>query len=366
MPQVSALDAARRFVREHERGLIVAWIAGCLLLVGIAFTWGIAFRGAERVVDAWQQRWPRRVDEGASLVAQRRFEQAAQHLEQLDAQFPARSVVHRFDRERERLLTLLVESYTALDKKKRALAACERLVAFDPRNWENHWTQARTALFFSEDELAEAALDALLAIHPTHLPAVEARIKLCFDAAQFAKVPPLWRAYLDAYRLAPIDFLFDGSTLHLEVPADGRPQRFEVAFALAGRARGEASFVTHGWSLDVRAIAFLEPQRAGVVRANEWHEVVPDNWSALGGSQLEAGCLRADSPAACLRGEIAGPQQGAERAAFELVVYKACSESLWTMVATSYKNLLLWDELESLRARTRVGGCLEAGTLFAD
>ena len=51
---------------------------------------------------------------------------------------------------------------------------------------------------------------------------------------------------------------------------------------------------------------------------------------------------------------------------FEIVAYKACSQSLWSMVESSYKNLLLWDELEALRTRTRVGGCLEAGSLYDD
>jgi len=384
MAQESVLDRARRYVREHERGLIVAWLATLLLLVGVAFGWGLWQRGAERVVDAFEARWPAAIeassarlasaraalaaaaDDAQRRLAEERVDAELARLEELDARFPARSVVHRFDKQRERLLELLANGYAESDRKRRSLAACERLVLFDPRNWNNHWVKAQIAQRFGEDELARAALDALLAIHPTHLPAVEARIRMAFDGGDFAQVPPLWRAYVDAYRLAPIDFRFAGLTLQLEVPADGRAQRFEVACALAERARGEARFDTHGWSLDVRAIAFLEPQRAGVAGTPRLHEVPNGAWSAQGGAQLEPGCLRAESADSSLRRELDGPEAGAARAVFELVAYKACSATLWRMVSTSYANLLAWDELEGMRARTRVGGCLEAGSIFAD
>jgi tetratricopeptide (TPR) repeat protein len=366
MSRESGLDAARRFVRQHERGLIRAWIVGAVLLVLVLFTWGIVFRGAERVVDAWQARWPARIDRCASLAEQGRFEEAAQTLEQLDQDFPARTVKHRYDRERERLLTLLAHCYVKLDRKKRALAACERLVAFDPRNFENHYTQARTALAFGEGGLAQTALDALLAIHPTHAPAVEARIKLAFDGGQFAKIPPLWRAYVDAFRPAPVDFSFAGASVHLEVPSDGTPQRFEFGFALDPQASGEALLLTHGWSLDVREIGFLAPQLVGVARTIPFTPVPQLVWRATGGEQLAAGQLRASDASSSLRGELRGPEDGAARGVFELVAYKACSETLWSMVATSYRNLLLWDELEGQAARMRIGGCAQAGTVFED
>ena len=366
MQEGHALAAIRRFVREHERGLIVTWLAGLVIVLCVAFIWGIVFRGAERVVDAWEARWPARVDLGAQLIAQKRFTEAANQLELLDAEFPAKDVVHRFDRERERLLTLLIQSYVALDRKKRALAACERLVAFDPRNWQNHWTQAQTALTFGESGLAKQALDALLTIHPTHLPGVEARIRLAFDAGAFAQVPTLWIAYADAYRLAPIDFSFAGATLRLEVKSDGLPQRFEVAFPLPENSHGEARFDTHGWSIDVREVVFVPSLRAGMVKDRQVFTLPRGKWIVDAGVELDAGQLCAASTSSSLRREISGPDDGAARAAFELVAYKACSETLWAMVSTSYRNLLLWDELESQRARTRVGGCLEAGTFYDD
>lgn len=384
MGEGTGLDQARRFVREHERGLIVAWLLAIMIVLGLAFGWGLWRRGAERVVDAWEARWPAAIDTAALRLAacrtaiaaasndeqrdlaKQRLELELAQVEALDARFPAQASVHRLDKERERLLELLANSYAAADKKGKALAACERLVQFDPRNWNNHWIQAQIAADFGEGGTAQTALDALLAIHPTHLAAVEARIEMAFAGGKFAQIPPLWRAYVEAYRLAPVDFSFGPTTLRLEIPSNGLPQRFQVAFALPEHLRAQACFATHGWSIDVREIAFLPAQHAGVARAASMFRVPRGAWNAEGGAQVEAGYLRAANVDSALRRELSGPDDGAVRAAFELVAYKACSQSLWNMVETSYRNLLLWDELELMRARTRVGGCPQAGTLFDD
>ncbi len=82
--------------------------------------------------------------------------------------------------------------------------------------------------------------------------------------------------------------------------------------------------------------------------------------------ELESGRISAANAHSSLRREMSGPAAGCARARFEIVAYKACTQSLWDMIEASYKNLLLWDELESLRARSRVGGCLEAGSLYDD
>ena len=366
MREESALDQGRRFVREHERGLIVAWLSTLVIVLGVGFVWGIKYRGFERVVDAYEARWPAKIDEGAQLIANKRFAAAAVFLEGLDADFPARSVKHRFDRERERLLTLLAQCYVKLDKKKRALEICVRLVNFDPRNWQNYKTQADTALAFADGDLAKQALDQLLAIHPTHLPSVEARIKLAVDAGLFAQVPPLWRAYIDAYRLASVDFTLGDSKVGLEVPSDGLAHRFEVPFLLAENFRGEGKLITHGWSVDVREISFRPALRVGVAAAAQPIVLRDGMWQVGDAKELGRGQISAANASSHLQCDLAGPAAGCAYATFELVAYKACTQSLWQMVEASYKNLLLWDELESQRVRVRVGGCLEAGSLFDD
>lgn len=356
----------RRFVREHERAVIVVWLAGMAAVVALVFGWGVYLRGAERIVDAYDARWPRQVDVGAELVRQERFEEAAAHLEALDLEFPARSVVHRLDTERERLLTLLARSYVELDKKKRALAACERLVAFDPRNWRNHWTQAETALAFGDQDVALPALDLLLAIHPTHLPAVETRIALAFAGSAYAKIPPMWRAYVDAYRLAPLHFTCGGASLRLEVPSDGRPHLFELPFALPADFRGEARLSTHGWSIDLRELGFVAPLRAGIEEERAFTLQGKEGWSVIGAQAVGDGSIAAKDASSELRREVRGLDRATAHAAFELVAYKACTPSLWKMVSTSYKNLLLWDELAAMGERVRIGGSVVDGSPFED
>ncbi|HUR27889.1 MAG TPA: bacterial transcriptional activator domain-containing protein [Planctomycetota bacterium] len=365
MPRETALDVGRRFVREHERGLIVAWLALIAVVLGLGFVWGIQQRGFERVVAAYDARWPARVDEGERMFAAQRYDEAARFLEQLDADFPARSVRHRLDRERERLLTVLARSYVKLGKERRAAETCARLVAFDPRNWQNHALQAEVALAFEQGDLARTALDHVLAIHPTHLPTVETRIQLEMDASLYARVPPLWRAYVEAFRLATVDFTAGETHVVLEIQSDGLPHRFEVPFPLPEGFHGEAKLATNGWSIDVRALALQAPLRVGIAGRPE---LVPQSgaWRVANAADLGGGAISAKNVDASLACDIVAPQGGADTAMLEIVAYKACTESLRRMVESAYKNLLLWDELESLRLRTRVGGCLEAGSLVDD
>ena len=366
MREAGVTLALRRFVREHERALIVAWIAGSVLLVATLFGWGIGLRGAERAVDAWQDRWTREIDRCAALVEAGRLDEAAERMERLDARIPARVVKHRLDRERERLLTLLASTWTRLDRKGRALDAAARLSAFDPRNWKNHRVQADVARAFGEGDLAREALDRLLAIHPTHLPSLEDRIRLPYDGGRFAEVPPLWRAYLDAWRVATLELACGASRVSLEVPADGKPHRLRVPFALAPGERGELTLATHGWSVDVGEIRGHAPRLAGVAEAREPRAIVEGPWICEGGEALGAGRLAATSVGSILRRAAVADEHGVVELEFEITVYKACSPSLWAMVEQSYENRLLWEELEAVRARTRVGGVLEAGSLFEE
>lgn len=366
MPSASAYDAARKFVREHERSWIVGWLILLAVVLGVGFGWGIVGRGAERAIDGLQARWPARVDACAELIAQDRIAEAADRLERLDAEFPAQSVKHRFDRERERLLTLLASCYVALDRKGAAFATCERLVAFDPRNWQNHNTRALAALAFGDGDLAKLALDSLLAIHPTHLPSVEARAKLAFDGSLSAEVLAVWRNYVEAYRLAPVYFQLGDTRTLLEIPSDGKPHRFDVPFAFAGAPSAQAQFETHGWSFDVLAVALVAPTRIGALAASVPQSLAREGWTVEDAQELEPAKLRANGPLAKLRRDVTGLEGGTSRVVFEVVAYKACTEKLWSMVASSYRNRLLWDELESMSKRTRIGGYPEAGSIFED
>jgi hypothetical protein len=225
--------------------------------------------------------------------------------------------------------------------------------------------QAETALAFAEGELARAALDQLLAIHPTHLPSVETRIQLEIDGSMHMRVPPLWRAYVEAFRLATLELTAGDARIALEIPSDGLPHRFEVPLALPDGFRGELKLATHGWSVDVRALSLRAPLLAGIATEREPLEQ-DGNWRVSAARELGNGAIGATNRDSALACDVIAPQGGAATVTLEIVAYKACTESLLRNVETSYKNTLRWDELEELRARTRVGGCLEAGSLFED
>ncbi|MBK8177904.1 MAG: hypothetical protein IPK67_03175 [Planctomycetes bacterium] len=358
--------AARRFVREHERGLVVAWCLGVLLLFAVLFGWGIGLRGAERVVDGLESRWIARIDECQALMERGEFREAALRLERLDAEFPARNVKHRLDRERERLLSLLVGAWTREDRKGRALEAAARLVSFDPRNWKNHRVEAETARAFGEGDLARQALDLLLAIHPTHLPSVEERIALAYDGSRFAEVPPLWSAYLEAHVIAALDLVCGEARAAVEVPADGRPHRFVVPLPLPPGADLDFQVHSNGWSIDVALLEFVPPLLSGGGTSRAPLPVGPAPWTATGAEERGLGAMAALEPRSSLRRGLTTPAAGVSELVLEITVYKACTASLWERVEQSYENRLLWQELEQVRARTRVGGTLEAGSLFVE
>jgi tetratricopeptide (TPR) repeat protein len=326
--------------------------------------------GAERTVDAWNARWPRRVAEGERLVDAKRYAEAVVFLEELDRDFPALYVKHRFDREKERLLTALGRAYTGLDKKKRALETFERLVQFDPRNWANHLALAEACVTFVELDRAKQAFAAVLAIHPSHLPALKGLIQLHYDGSLYANIPPLYEAYLDAYVLAPLTLSFAERSVVLEVPADGRPHRVEAALELPAGWRGEMCLATRGWSVTVGAIELTAPLRAGVAGVPEMLRVeVPPNageWKAQSAQETRPGVFAAQDKSARICRDLAAPASGTARIALEITVYKALDAGLWTEVETSYKNRLAWEALEIARQRSLIGGCREAGSIFED
>lgn len=370
MPTPSVEASLRAAYSRHERTLIALWLVGAALLLAFIAIWGVLLGGAEKAVDAWNARWPQRVAEGERLVEAKRFAEAVVFLEELDRDFPALYVKHRFDREKERLLTALGRAYTGLDKKKRALETFERLVKFDPRNWANHLALAEACVTFVELDRAKEAFAGVLAIHPTHLGALKGLVDLHYAGSLYANIPPLYEAYLDAYVLAPLTLSFGEHSLVLEVPADGRPHRVEAALELPAAWRGEMCLATRGWSVKVGAIELTSPLRAGIAGAPEMLRVdVPPRageWRAQSVGETQPGVFAAQDKNARLCRDLAVPANGAARIALEITVYKALDAGLWTEVETSYKNRLAWKALEVARQRSLIGGCPEAGTIFED
>jgi tetratricopeptide (TPR) repeat protein len=259
----------------------------------------------------------------------------------------------------------LAECYTQLDKKRRALETLERLVAFDPRNYANHFELARALERFEEPDAAREAYRETLRIHPTHLPAVEALIGLHADGGRQAEVVATYEAYLDAYLLARLELTLGAARATVEVPADGRVHRVEVALPLVGPEAGWPCLATHGYSLEPLSLRLEAPQRVGTVGSAE-----PTLWTSgssgleTSGFELRLTVLAAVEPdsTACLVLEL--PETGVTRAVLELRVFKMLPAELWNAVQAAYRNTLAGEALERARERSAVGGLLSAGSVW--
>jgi tetratricopeptide (TPR) repeat protein len=367
MPETTVDSRLRRWIQRHERTAFVAWLLGCALAAGALASWGLVANGAERVVDALDSAWVRQLDVIAADVRAKRYEQALPRLERLDRECPAVFVKHRFDKERERLLGLLAKCYVELDRRRLARETLQRLAAFDPRNFDNHFQVAEAERAFGDDLAASAAYGQVLAIHPTHLPSVQAAIELAHAAGDHAAVVEAYERYLDAWLLAPVRLRLGDQVVELETLVDGREHVVEGTLVLRAGWSGELCVETSGYSARVAEIEIHAPLLAGVAAPALTTAVLPDaGWSATGGTAAAPGEIAASGVASGLCGSAAAPEQGAARVRLQLALFKALPPALWSQVSTSYENQLAGEALARAAARSRTGGCLEAGSSFPD
>ncbi|MCE9593992.1 MAG: tetratricopeptide repeat protein [Planctomycetes bacterium] len=359
------LAGVRRWLHAHERGLIVAWLVGVSACFALLFAWGVWQRGLESVVSWWYARSGTELARAERLYEAGRFEDAAALLERIDANHPAVIVKHRLDQEREEVLTLLGRSYVALDKKKRALETFDTLVAFDPRNWRNHYARAEALRAFVESDLAEAAYREVLRLHPTHFPTVETLTGMLFDVATlYAKVVELHQQYFNAWLLGSVELSLGATSVGLDVPVDGLPHAFDVPFEVAANFAGDARVATHGYSARIGELALVPAQHVGVA-APIVPAIFAGPWTPTAAKLDDQGRFAAASKESSFAQHVAVPN-GAARVRIELTLYKQMSKDLWFKVEKSYSNRLLFDQLEDVRRRTVIGGVLEAGSLFEE
>lgn len=352
-PTASAEFGVRRWIQRHERALVASWLAGCALLVGGLAVWGLALNGAERAVDRWNSAWLASVERAAEELESGEFERASARLEMVVRSNGVKSVKHRFDREHERALGLLAEAYVAQDRKGKALATLDQLVAFDARNFDNHVRQASTLLHFGEDDLARDAFERVLAIHPTHWPSVEARIAMEYGAGAYGPIPGLYERYLDAWLLARLRLVAGERDLWIEVQANGLAQEAQAEFTLDGGWSGPLALETRGYSARVESLELLPPLRVG--------EFARRASVVLAGGDVTA----SDTSSRFEFGEVAVPD-GAQRVRLKLTLFKRVTPQTWAQVRKAYQNTLLHERLERATQRSRVGGCEQAGTVFED
>lgn len=359
------LTRARRFVMAHERGVATAWVALCLVVLGVLGVWGVALNGAERVVDERNARWTERVDVVAALVRAGKYEAAADVAEALDREFPAVFVKHRLDRERERLLGLLGEASVALDRKARALGAYERRVDFDPRNWRNHYELARAHEHFEEPGAALESYARVLAIHPTHLPSVTAVVTGAAEAGRHAEAVAAFEAYLDAWLLAPVTLRAGAFMRELEVQVDGRPHEIEVPLELRPGWTGTVCFDTNGYSGRIDELVLVPAAVVGEpARGSSTSIPAASGWRPSGATDAGGGRFSAASPRSSVCRSVLPIEAPTARMLVRITLFKTLSPELWELVRASYRNALQFEGLAAVSERVVVGGCPEAGSEF--
>lgn len=330
-----AIQRVRRFAHGRRRLLIAGYLgllALGLLVIGLPPLRAAAAARVEQVMRSVQGGWIERVDRGEALVDAGRYEEAIAYLTALDDRFPARTNRHALDRERERVLHALGRAYVATDRKGSALDAFRRAVLFDPRNVENHFALARTALHFAEPEEALLHLDRVLAIHPSHRGALSAAVALAFEDGAYARVVERMESYLDAFRVHPLPVSVGTDTAWSRVPVDGRVHEVRVPLPATARAARVEIRPDHP-GLEVLA-AFAEG-RAFAGRAG-----------AAGDSATIA---REDG---LLRVELPGPPGGTAALRLTVRARAPVDAETWEQVRTSYRNRLAHEALEAAERRT--------------
>ena len=362
-----AARSTSSFVVRHERLLIGAWLALCAAALGAMAVWGIAWNGAERLIDARSEAWVAELETARALLDSGADDRALALLERLDRECPATFVKHRQDRERERLLAMLGEANLRLDRKKRALEAFARAAQFDPKNFANHFRLAEAARELGESDLARTEYAAVLAIHPTHTPSVAALVDMNYDAGNYAPIPELFERYIDAWMLATVHVELGTTRVALDLPVDGSLHEVRVPVSLPADWKGEARVLTHGYSARVESLRLVAPLLAG--RYGEPSHVEVDctrTGAASGGTRTENGELAAESTESALAlGQISLPQ-GASRAELKIALFRPIPLELWKQEEKSFTNRLLLPRWRELQARIRRSGAPEAGVVFED
>lgn len=354
MSSSTSIDGgARAWIQRNERTLAVAWIAGCALLLAVLAVWGLGLNGAERAVERWRRGWIDETERARVELQQGRTDAALARLERIVSTNGVDSVKHRFDKEHERALALLADAYAAQGKKGKALATLERLCAFDPKNFDNHFRHAQALLEFDEGGAAVEAFERVLAIHPTHWPSVAARIDLEYGAGAYAPIPGLYERYLDAWLLARLRLVAGEREAWFEVQADGREHQAQFELALDSGWSGPLVLETRGYSAELARLEFVPAMRVG-----------ESGRSAA--VELRAGEVAASDVNSRIElGDVSLPA-GAQLVRVTLTVFKRVEAPSWAKVRKAYQNRLLHAELDTAARRTRVGGCDAAGTYFED
>jgi hypothetical protein len=347
MQAVSEGKDWRGIFRRYERPLAAGWLG--LLLLGAAALAITPIRvGFLRVlqasVDRWDERWTRRLAAGEALVAKGAYAEAAPYLERLDRAFPATDVRHARDKQRERLLLLLGRSYEAIGKKGRAMATYDRLVAFDPLNYHNHFERARAAeRLLSGWALAPEARDGyaeVLKLFPSHLPSVRGYVDYYMDRGEFIPVVQAYRDYLDAFLVQRVRVRLGRDSVVALLQVDGLSHEVELPLAAPSGEADILAIQSGGFAMRVEQITLLPATVVGSMRAGREVDVPPRAASLSSFEMTEQGALRPTGDSSLAAYSLPALPTGIAGVRLRVRLYKPVDDELWQSVVKSFRNLL--------------------------
>ena len=314
------------WARRHERGIVflVLTVGGLgLAAFGWSRTRGWGLEALEQAIDSRNDRWSPRLREAERMLAEGRLLIAERQLVRLDESHPARIARHGLDKQRERILLRLAETYEAQGRRGRALATYGRLVAFDSLNHLNHFALGsalqRMSRTWSIPPEARDAFAASLELNPNHLPSLRGYAGYYFERGEFEEVIAAFRRYHDAVLVQTVTLSAPGWTASGQVLVSAEPQTLKIPLESSSEGDLTLRIDPGGLPASIDSVVFLPAAIVGSrgARPSVSLERISDTGFSLSSIGDTAGAVRV-----------------------HLRLFKPMDPVLWGRIAQSYRNLL--------------------------
>jgi tetratricopeptide (TPR) repeat protein len=339
---------------RHGRRLTWIYLGSLVLLLlvlGVPYIRQRVFWRVERALVAREARWADRVTTGEALLAAGRLEEAQAYLEQLDRRFPARNVRHALDKERERLLLALGNTYAALGRRNMALTTFTNLAAFDSRNWKNHaaLAAAHTRLDpnWSTPDEAGLALVEVLRINPNQLEAVTDLATFYFEKPDFRSLVATMDTYLQADLYIMSFPALDTSRVEQVLDVDGTWHRVTLHYPEAPAAPSRLSLPTGGYSAEVRSVTLQPALLVGRSPAEPIVLLPEPAWTGDSVSSPRPGLFQSAGSETAIHVPLPPDLPPIATVEVELRLFKPMNDDLWALARRAYRSILRPQGLDS-------------------
>lgn len=339
---------------RHGRRLTWIYLGSLVLLLlvlGVPYVRQRLFWRVEAALVARESRWANRVARGEELLAAGRLEEAQAYLEELDRRFPARNVRHSLDKERERLLLALGNTYAALGRRTMALTTFTSLATFDPRNWKNHaaLAAAHTRLDpnWSTPDEAGLALIEVLRINPNELEAVTDLATFYFEKPDFRSLVATIDTYLQADLYIMSFPALDSSRVEQVLEVDGIWRRVTLRYPEAPAAPGRFSLPTGGYSAEVRSVILRPALLVGRPPAEPIVLLPEATWTGDSLSSPRPGLFQSAGSATTIHVPLPPDLPPIAAVDVELRLFKPMRDNLWALARRAYRSILRPQGLDS-------------------